>query len=71
MLGKNVGLSRRFKRTRRITTWAGLCANGDGEESLEKEEKGGQGRGAVSFPGGLSQSEGNSLEETVVVMKTG
>lgn len=49
MLGKDVGLLRRFKRTRRITTWAGLCANGDGEESLEKEEKGGPRKGCCEF----------------------
>lgn len=42
-----------------------------GKKALRKKKRVAQGRGAVSFPGGLSQSEGNSLEETAVVMKTG
>lgn len=47
-----------LKDTRGITTWAGLCVNGGGEESLEilyliQKRREAQGSGAVGFPGRL------------------
>lgn len=77
MLGKDVGLQRGFKRHKRnhhmgwfvCKWWWGRKPR---DLVSDTEEKGGPGKGCCGFSRkAVPQSEGNSLEEIVVGMKTG